>query len=277
MNLQDTGERHIITESFSNKAELYNHLMHLATYRFAERYAINKRVLDFGCGSGYGSYELSKVAATVTAVDVSCEAIEYARSRFKNPNLTYLHIDQIGDEKYDIITSFQVIEHVDNVKTYLQQLKRLLSDDGTLIITTPDKSIRLFDLIQRPWNVYHVKEYKTDELNKLLSGYFTKIELLKIGSDKDFVDNEIVRYRKQRIVTLPCTLIIYPLFFRNWLLKCQSSMYNLFQKLRCGFRKKPIIEVETVNFTDDYVVDDIKFENHLTKSTDIMAICRNQQ
>ena len=50
---------------------------HVARYAFARRYARGLRVLDAGCGIGYGSAELSQDAAEVVGVDLSPEAIEY--------------------------------------------------------------------------------------------------------------------------------------------------------------------------------------------------------
>src|SRR5260370_283810 len=52
---------------------------HLARYAFAQRYAAGKHVLDCGCGTGYGTFELGQAAAEVTGLDLSCDAIEYAR------------------------------------------------------------------------------------------------------------------------------------------------------------------------------------------------------
>lgn len=272
MILQDTGERHIITNSFSNKAELYNHFMHLARYRFTEKYIKNKRVLDFGCGSGYGSFELSRVAESVVAVDISPEAVEYARSTYKNDNLTYCLVSEINAQKFDIITSFQVIEHVKNDRQYLQKLKSLLADDGLLIISTPDKTLRLFNRIQKPWNLFHIKEYSAYNLNKLLSTYFSEVQLLKIGSDRDFVRDEIQRCKKLRIVTLPCTLIIFPIFLRNQLLKSQSDLYNFLSTFRSHNKRTNTPKED--NIKSDYCIEDIKFEEQLLESTDILAICK---
>ena len=56
----NTGERHFLNEDITNEAEYYNHLIHIATYKFALKYVKDKQVLDYGCGSGYGSRMLSK-------------------------------------------------------------------------------------------------------------------------------------------------------------------------------------------------------------------------
>lgn len=272
--MKNTGERHIISESITDKAELYNHLMHIATYKFAQPYAEGKHILDFGCGSGYGSFGLSKVAKQVTAVDISAEAVEYAATHYTNKNLKYCLITDLKDETFDVITSFQVIEHVSNDRKYLETLKKHLKTGGCLLLSTPDKSVRLYRYIQKPWNIFHLKEYTTTGLYNLLSGYFTHIEILKIGSDRDFVLNEIHRCLKQKRITLPCTLFFYPYFVRVGMLKLQRGIYRFLVKVR----KTPDLTKVPVSINNsvisEYSTDDIKFDNKLTHTTDILVICR---
>src|ERR1051325_2876469 len=63
--------------------------VHLARYAFAARLARGKRVLDAGCGAGYGSAELARVALAVTGIDVAAEAVEFARENYRMPGLTF--------------------------------------------------------------------------------------------------------------------------------------------------------------------------------------------
>lgn len=101
-----TDERHVLKEWISSEAELYNHYMHVASYKFALKWAEGKKVLDYGCGIGYGAFMLANRASYVTAVDVSLEAIVNARSNFDAPNLTYCTANELSDEKFDLITCF---------------------------------------------------------------------------------------------------------------------------------------------------------------------------
>src|SRR5246500_372565 len=79
-----TGERVIPGEV---DVDLLNE--HMARYTFAARLAHGKRVLDAGCGAGYGSAELARVADSVTGVDVACDAVEYARENYRAENLEF--------------------------------------------------------------------------------------------------------------------------------------------------------------------------------------------
>src|SRR5215208_5162062 len=62
---------------------------HMARYAFAARLASGKRVLDAGCGAGYGSAELAHAAQTVVGIDVAAEAMDFAREHYRLPNLRF--------------------------------------------------------------------------------------------------------------------------------------------------------------------------------------------
>jgi 2-polyprenyl-3-methyl-5-hydroxy-6-metoxy-1,4-benzoquinol methylase len=270
--VNNTGERHIINQEIIDETEYYIHLMHIATYQFALKYVQGKRVLDYGCGSGYGSQMLSSLADKVIGVDVSVEAIEFANRNYSSGNIIFKDISELGDEKFDVITSFQVIEHVTDDKEYIRKLKKMLNPDGCLLISTPDKKNRLFNFIQKPWNVFHLREYSGTSLTNLLLNYFTEVEVLNIGSEYDFVMKEISRTKKQRIITLPCTLIFYPDFLRIFLLNFQASIYKALNKLRKGKKIKKTF-VHQDDFKKKYSVEDIEINRSLTLSTDLLAIC----
>jgi SAM-dependent methyltransferase len=271
--MKDTGERHIIDTEITDEAGFYIHLMHVATYQYALKYVEGKRVLDYGCGSGYGSHILAKKADNVVAVDMSIEAIEYAKNNYSSNNLVFKSISELSDEKFDVITSFQVIEHVPNGKKYLDKLKCLLNPGGCLIISTPNKNNRLFKFIQKPWNIYHLKEYSISCLRNLLQKYFPKVVVLKIGSKSKFVLNEISRTRKQRIVTLPCTLFFYPNSLRVFLLNFQVNIYKMIRRLKK--KNKTLIGTQDLqhNFDAKYSVEDIEISDNVVYSTDIFAVC----
>ncbi|SEM25413.1 Methyltransferase domain-containing protein [Chryseobacterium taichungense] len=275
--MKDTGERHIIHHYFTNKSELYLHLIHIATYEYAKKFVKDKKVLDYGCGSGYGSHMLSEAAADVTGVDISKEAVDFAAQEYRSPNLNFKTIAELGNEKFDIITSFQVIEHVPDDKEYTSTLKQLLNPGGLLIISTPDIKHRLFKYIQQPWNIFHLKEYTPKSLEKLLRKYFNQVEILKIGSDSDLVLEEIKRTRKQRIAVLPSTLYIYPYSLRVYLLNLQKKVFNLLKKIR-NRHNNPTQSLHNTSsdFAMQYSHEDILFDKEMEHSTDLLAICKNE-
>lgn len=271
--MENTGERHILSSEIKNEAEYYNHLMHIAAYNYSLKYASDKNVLDYGCGSGYGSHILSDAGYKVTGVDIDEEILIYARKTYRSENLIFKHISELSNEKFDIITAFQVIEHVKNPRYLLSKLRSLLKPEGLILLSTPDKKNRLFTFIQRPWNIYHYKEFSSSAFKHLLQKYFKNVEVLRIGSDSDLVLKEIDRTRKQRLLTLPCTLIIYPDFLRIRLLLIQIQASEMIRKIK-SMKKSQIKNSDHYQYLKNkFSIEDIIISGSLRNTTDLFAIC----
>ena len=276
--MNNTSERHIIQESFINEADYYGHLTHLLSYQFATDYVINKNILDYGCGTGYGADILAKKAKLVTAIDISDEAILYAKKNYSSHNLNFKTTSKFKKEEFkemfDVITSFQVIEHVISEKEFLTNLFELLKPGGFLILTTPNKKNRLFSYIQKPWNVFHIKEYSELELNYTLKKYFTTVEVLNISAKKEFVAHELKRLKKQKIITLPCTLYIYPKPLMLFLLKKQKEIFNLLIKIKNNLKKGKSNNIKSSNFKSNYDIKDMLIGENLPNTTDLLCVCK---
>src|SRR2546426_6895075 len=123
---------------------------HLAPYRWARARAAGRTVLDAGCGEGYGAALLAEVAARVVGVDRP-EAVAIAVARHRGPGLEYRaldlgRLDEIG-ERFDVVASFQVIEHLPEPAAFLGALSRRVAAGGELIVTTPN---RLMSVSENP-------------------------------------------------------------------------------------------------------------------------------
>lgn len=100
----------------------------------------NKSVLDVGCGTGLFSYLAAKKGANVIGIDYSKEAILIAQTKYSHKNLLYKNIDikNIHNEKFDVIVSLGVLEHMDNPLQMLKLFKKHLTPKGKIIITSPN-------------------------------------------------------------------------------------------------------------------------------------------
>ena len=209
IQLEPTGERVIENAYFQNREAYAIYVMHAASYAFAERHCAGRRVLDLGCGSGYGVGRLARSAASVVGVDISPEAIAFAQCAYPSPNTRFEVIQPqaalpFDDGMFDVVLSFQVIEHVTDELQYLREARRVLVKGGMLIVITPDRKNRLFRW-QKPWNRWHLREYSSARLSALVTGVFDVREILRMGAPDDVASIELRRYRWTRWLTLPFT------------------------------------------------------------------------
>ena len=172
-DLEYTGER--LIPDLPEFTHLYQE--HIIRYMFATQFVESKTVLDAGCGTGYGPFLLSqKSAKKVVGIDLSKEAIAYCNSHYKSPNLEFKEDDctrcHFNDSEFDIITSFEVIEHLKDPRSFLSEVKRVLKKDGLFILSTPNKITYPSD------NPFHFLEYTESEFRDLLEIFFLNVSIL---------------------------------------------------------------------------------------------------
>jgi ubiquinone/menaquinone biosynthesis C-methylase UbiE len=169
--LEWTGER-ILPEPGR-----YMFRRHLMAYQFALQFCRGKIVLDAGSGEGYGSSLLAEAGSSVTGIDKSEEAALHAAEKYARANLAYQVMDvtklAFADNSFDVVVSFQVIEHLHDAGKFLEEISRVLKKDGRAIISTTTRKTSGNDL---PAGGYHVKEYRSDEFMDLLDAHFEKAE-----------------------------------------------------------------------------------------------------
>jgi ubiquinone/menaquinone biosynthesis C-methylase UbiE len=170
---------------------------HIYRYIFAAGLAENKVVLDVACGTGYGTcYMAEKGSGKVVGVDISAEAVGYARERFgKNNKASFVCANAIrlpfGDDAFDMIVSFETVEHIRQCGKFLAECRRVLKGNGLLICSTPNR--RIFSpKLAKPINTYHVKEFWPEEFYRLLRRYFADITFYG-QCDVNLSDNSVDR------------------------------------------------------------------------------------
>ncbi len=154
---------------------------HLARYTFAARLARGKRVLDAGCGSGYGSAELAHVADGVVGLDCAAEALEFARANYRLPNLRFEQgsCTQFPhpDGSFDLVVAFEVIEHLENWREFLIEARRVLEASGQLIVSTPNKLYYNESRGLEGANPFHVHEFDFAEFQQELKSVFPFVSM----------------------------------------------------------------------------------------------------
>lgn len=149
-------------------------LEHLHRYALVLDAVRNKRVLDVACGEGYGAALLAGTAASVTGADADAETIALAQVKYRQPNLGFVRADitalPFSDGEFDVVVSFETLEHVANHDAVLTELKRVLKPKGLLIISTPNKEE--YSDNRDFANPFHVKELTAAGFEALLSAHF---------------------------------------------------------------------------------------------------------
>jgi len=155
---------------------------HVARYAFARRFAEGWRVLDAGSGTGYGAAELAQSAASVVGLEIDRHAVEYARSNYPLPNLSF----EVGSctamsfagQSFDLIVAFEVIEHLAEYAKFLDECARVLSPQGMLIVSSPNKTYYEQSRAETGPNPYHQHEFESEEFQTELSRCFPNVQLL---------------------------------------------------------------------------------------------------
>jgi O-antigen biosynthesis protein len=148
---------------------------HLHRYLWAEQVVRGKRVLDLGCGEGYGSAILGRSAEAVIGVDIDRDTIEHATSNYGAPRVEFQVADArdlapLADDSFDVVVGFEMIEHIGEQQPVLSEVGRVLRADGLLILSTPNRDV--YNAEREEPNPFHVTELSKEEFRTLLSGSF---------------------------------------------------------------------------------------------------------
>jgi 2-polyprenyl-3-methyl-5-hydroxy-6-metoxy-1,4-benzoquinol methylase len=155
---------------------------HIARYAFAARFAGQLRVLDIGCGTGYGTAQLAQHARSAVGIDVSADALVYARQHYQIPNTTFLTASATAipfqRASFDLITAFEVIEHLDDWRDVLVEARRLLDPGGMFLVSTPNKLYYAESRANQGPNPFHTHEFEFSEFRDALAVVFPTVTIL---------------------------------------------------------------------------------------------------
>jgi SAM-dependent methyltransferase len=150
---------------------------HLARYRFAAHRVAGLRALDVACGTGYGAQMLASAgAAGVIGVDLSGDAISYARTHFTGAGVRFLVADAVAlplpRSSCDVAVSFETLEHVPDQHAFLSEVARVVRPSGVFICSTPNRPITTnsdsLDAVSTP---FHSREFTAAEFLNLLRAH----------------------------------------------------------------------------------------------------------
>jgi SAM-dependent methyltransferase len=249
------------------------YLRHLAVYKFAQSMANERRVLDLGSGMGYGATLLAASAGEVVALDSAPEAVratklEPAALASLVGNGTRL---PFRDDIFDLVVSFQVIEHIRDESHYLAEVRRVLTPGGLFLLSTPNRKLRLLPF-QPPFNPYHVREYDRRSFRKVLEKHFDDVKVWGVQGNA-----EVMCIEHERLKRNPLRVYI-ELIGGKLPPAALQVLWNLMRILRpkSPSRLKGSANSGTHSLVseDTYSINDFWIEaNNIDRSLDLIGIC----
>ena len=242
-----------------------------AVYEYATQFTQEQRVLDIGCGEGYGAHLLAQHAKEVVAIDKDRKTIQQAKRRYDLSNLNF-HVHDISElrghflHSFDVVCCFHVIEHLENPEQFLAEVaKRLSNPSGVLLISTPNRhsQFRLSTGLHWP---YHEREYTTNGFRDLLSTSFKDLTLYTLQASSTV--HQFQNIRAQHIQQIFRWDILK---MRHWLpnrlLRFSFNVGGTLLKSFIGATHSDLIHSIT---TADFHVT----EKQLHEGLDLIAVCR---
>lgn len=175
-----TGERVV-----PGTAPFHAYWMHARRYGFAAKRCRGKRVLDAGCGSGYGTRILSLEATDCLGVDRDPEAVRLAESLFAIPGVGFavadvVRLDPLADDAFDVVVALEVLEHLppESVPSFMAAVRRVLTPEGTLVVSVANRAHPSGEE-----NPFHLSEMTYEAFEALLRTWFASSSIQTFGQD----------------------------------------------------------------------------------------------
>lgn len=197
--LIERGER--FSPQYGRTWELVDHL---SRYQFASSFADGRRVLDDGCGYGYGSYLLAGTGSSVVGIDAAPMPVQYARRVYRAQNLAFSIANGAAlpfrSGSFDLVVSLEVIEHLTNASIYLSEARRVLTPGGMLVLSTPNREVTS-PTSRNSALPFHEHEFEIDELREEIEILFEDVEVLgkRITNERFQAELERIAHTWRRI------------------------------------------------------------------------------
>lgn len=214
-------------------------------------------LLDIACGTGFGSHILAEKSAEVIGGDIDHPIIAENNAILKKDNLTFQVLDgtklPFEDNTFDVLVSFETIEHTIHFKEMLLEFKRVVKPGGKLFISTPNFYLNSPSGIVT--NPYHTQEFTPKEFKTLISNIFAKYEVF---------GQEYIRYKQKSSLSFKLAKLIEHLHYQKGIRKLPLTVQNFPINLLIKKPQYPTIDDYGLT-TDELIIE--------TKCVTQLAIC----
>jgi 2-polyprenyl-3-methyl-5-hydroxy-6-metoxy-1,4-benzoquinol methylase len=191
--------------------------LYLRTYRLRRRVIERHRsgpgrVLDVGCAAGFFLAVMVEQGWQTTGIEISAPMVAYAQDTLKLPDIRrgdLLTVD-VAPASYDVVTLWDVVEHLEEPREHLRRAARALKADGLLVLETQNVASRFARLLGRKWQHYkheeHLYHFDPRSLARLLdeTGFTILENTPRLGGK--YVSMQFLAERVGRIHPLLSTL-----------------------------------------------------------------------
>ncbi len=262
--ISDTSERILPGRQISVRQHLL-YLRHRFAYAtVARELRSTDRVVEVGCGAGYGAAELGDRAARFVGLDVDSRVIAHATESNRSNACEFQLYDgeriPFDAGSFDVAVSFQVVEHVPDDLGYVAEIARVLAPGGTLYLTTPNRVTRV-DPGRKPWNRYHLREYTPTELDALMQTAFSEVQVLGVRGSEEV---EQIEHERLRSIRKIASIDVFglrdrvPEWGKQWIARLVEG-------------RKPAVDQSLGRFD---LSDFRSSADELERSLDLLAVCR---
>lgn len=215
------------------------------------------KILDIACGSGFGSDFLAQLGNTVIGGDLSETTIAECRKKFHQSDLSFEIMDGTNlpyeNEYFDVVISFETIEHTTQYQKMLNEFKRVVKKDGMIILSTPNF------LVNSPHgiiiNPYHTQEWVYEDLLKILNDTFSYVKVL---------GQEYIRYKGKTNLKFKIGNLVEKILYTRGIRKLPISFQDRIMNMVIAEPMYPL----SINYSFTENVDEIK------KCKTFFAICK---
>lgn len=213
---------------------------------------VEGRVLEIGTGTGYGIEIIAPQADSYVTIDKHCAVGDMelpANVEFRQAKVPPL---PFKDEEFDCVVSFQVIEHIKRDREFVKEVLRVLKKGGKFIVSTPNRPM---SLTRNPW---HVREYRSEELRSLLSG-FESVECYGVGgNERVWAYYEKNRESVDRIMRFDVLRMQW--WLPRWILQLPYDVANRLNRRRLHSKNRELTESIRMEDYQLQAVDDRCFD-----------------
>ena len=163
--------------------------IHEAFYQFAAEQVGDGRVLDAGCGTGFGTALIASRASMSVGIDLKDKLLRYGREQYTAEGLEFVRMDvgqlSFADDSFDVVVADELLEHLPRHRPFLDEAARVLRPGGLFVCATVNR-VHSFGTGDNPLNRNHFREYDAADFKAELEGWFEDVRLFGQGFSEGF-------------------------------------------------------------------------------------------